>query len=302
MRFMAFGGAAALALAGLLATSPLALAAAEGAASVEAAATPESGAAETATSDTADGHGGEAAEEGAAADDTPDAGAESTTDGTAGAGEAAVESVTDGDSTTDADSATDAEAEQSDATAEPAAAGDAKVDSHGYLIGDVVLGQADAPVTVVEYASFTCPHCGTFAKETFPQVRKDYVETGKVKFILREVYFDQYGLWASMVARCGGEKGFYPLAHRFLTTQESWSGAEDIGLAIHQIGRRAGLSADRLEQCLSDREFATELLAEYQKHAAEDDIQSTPTFIINGKKHGGAMSYEEFSKLLDAEL
>ncbi|HLS19094.1 MAG TPA: DsbA family protein [Paracoccaceae bacterium] len=202
------------------------------------------------------------------------------------------------------EAATEAEAESAAETGNAAAEGEveAVAEDSGYLLGDVVLGEADAPVTVVEYASFTCPHCGTFAKETFPQVRKDYVETGKVKFILREVYFDQYGLWASMVARCGGEKGFYPLAHRFLTTQENWTGADDIGLAIHQIGRRAGLSADRLEQCLSDREFATELLADYQRHAAEDEIQSTPTFIINGKKHGGAMSYEEFSKLLDAEL
>jgi len=260
----AIPGAAALMLAALLAGSPLALASAEtGADPASVPAEQEEAAPESA----------EPAESEAAASE-----AEAT------AGEAATwaeESAVDtGDARTEAEAAAD----------------------NGYLLGDVVLGEADAPVTVVEYASFTCPHCGTFAKEIFPQVRQNYVETGKVKFILREVYFDQYGLWASMVARCGGEKGFYPLAHRFLTTQESWTGADDIGLAIHQIGRRAGLSADRLEQCLSDREFATALLADYQEHRAEDDIQSTPTFIINGKKHGGAMSYEEFSKLLDAEL
>lgn len=265
----AIPGAAALILAGLLAASPLALAVAETEADPASApaetTAPEPESAEPA-SETDQGTAGEAATEGEAA------------------GEAAGE-VEPATNTGDVEAKTEAPAE-----------------GNGYVLGDVVLGEADAPVTVVEYASYTCPHCGTFAKETFPQVRKDYVETGKVKFILREVYFDQYGLWASMVARCGGEKGFYPLAHRFLTTQESWTRADDIGLAIHQIGRRAGLSADRLEKCLSDREFATELLENYQRHMVEDDIQSTPTFIINGKKHSGAIGYEEFSKLLDAEL
>lgn len=259
-----FPGAAALILAGVLAASPLALATAETEADPASAPTEATEATEAAP---------ESAEPAA-----------SEAEGTAG------------------EAATELEAEPAAETGDAEAEIEAAAEGSGYLLGDIVLGDADAPVTVVEYASFTCPHCGTFAKETFPQVRRDYVETGKVKFILREVYFDQYGLWASMVARCGGEKGFYPLAHRFLTTQESWTGAEDIGLAIHQIGRRAGLSADRLEQCLSDREFATELLADYQEHRAEDDIQSTPTFIINGQKHGGAMNYEEFSKLLDAEL
>ena len=133
-------------------------------------------------------------------------------------------------------------------------------------------------------------------------MKEQYIDTGKVKFILREVYFDQYGLWASMVARCGGEKGFYPLAETFLTTQASWTGADDIGHAIHQVGRRAGLSAARLEQCLSDRDYAKELLATYQKNREADEIQSTPTFIIGGETHTGALSFDDFSTIVDAAL
>ena len=72
-------------------------------------------------------------------------------------------------------------------------------------IEDMVLGDANAPITMIEYASYTCPHCGSFHQNTYPQLKADYIDTGKVKFIFREVYFDRFGLWASMIARCGGQ-------------------------------------------------------------------------------------------------
>jgi protein-disulfide isomerase len=195
-------------------------------------------------------------------------------------------------------------AAESAATTEPSADAVAATPEAGadYVVGDVALGDPDAPLTVYEYASFTCPHCATFHEQTFPEFREKYIDTGKVRFVLREVYFDQYGLWASMVARCGGEQGFYPLVDAFLGLQETWTRAPDIGHAISQVGRRAGLPAERLQQCLSDREFAKELLENYQENREADDIQSTPTFVINGEKHTGAMDFESFSAILDAEL
>ena len=172
----------------------------------------------------------------------------------------------------------------------------------GYALGDIALGDPEAPLTVYEYASFTCPHCATFHTETFPEFREKYIDTGKVRFVLREVYFDQYGLWASMVARCGGEEGFYPLVDAFLRSQPTWTRAPDIGHAIQQVGRRAGLPADRLQQCLSDRDFAKDLLAWYQENRDAHEIQSTPTFVIEGEKHTGAMSFEDFSAIVDEAL
>jgi protein-disulfide isomerase len=171
-----------------------------------------------------------------------------------------------------------------------------------YALGDIALGDPDAPLTVYEYASFTCPHCASFHADTFPEFKKQYIDTGKVRFVLREVYFDQYGLWASMVARCGGENGFYPMVDAFLTTQSTWTRAPDIGHAIQQVGRRAGLPADRLEACLSDRDFAKSLLESYQKNRDADDVKSTPTFIITGEAHAGTMSFEDFSALIDKSL
>ena len=175
-------------------------------------------------------------------------------------------------------------------------------DGHEPVLGDVVLGDADAPVTIIEYASLTCPHCSSFHINTWPQVKEAYVDTGKVKFILREVYFDKEGLWASMTARCGGEKGYYPMMDTFLKQQREWTRADNIGEAIQQIGRRAGLSNDQLSACLADREYAKTLLEAYQTNAAADEICSTPSFIIDGEVHSGSMSFEEFSELVDAAL
>ena len=193
--------------------------------------------------------------------------------------------------------------ESSEETAAPESdGGGGEQTSADYPTGDIALGDEDAPLTVYEYASLTCPHCATFHMNTWPEVKREYVDTGKVRFILREVYFDQYGLWASMVARCGGERGFYPMVEAFLEQQSAWTQAQDIGEAIQQIGRRAGLSSSRLAECLSDREYAKALLESYQENREAHDIQSTPTFIIDGEKHTGDMSFEEFSALLDDAL
>lgn len=171
-----------------------------------------------------------------------------------------------------------------------------------YFTGDVVLGDENAPVTVYEYASFTCPHCAAFHVNTWPQVKEAYVDTGKVKFILREVYFDQYGLWAAMTARCGGERGYYPMLDKFLSTQNAWTRAQDIGLAIQQIGKRAGLSTKQITSCLSDRTYAETLISNYQSQAGEHEVRSTPTFIIDGESHAGNMGFDDFAKLLDEAL
>jgi len=170
------------------------------------------------------------------------------------------------------------------------------------VTGDVVLGAEDAPVTVIEYASLTCPHCASFHIDTWPRVKAEYVETGKVRFIMREVYFDAFGLWASMIARCGGEAGFYPMIDQFLTQQREWSGAQDPTPEIMKIGRINGLSAEEMRACLSDESYAKTLLANYQANAEEHGIQSTPSFIINGEMHRGAMGFEEFSSLIEAHL
>jgi len=171
------------------------------------------------------------------------------------------------------------------------------------VMGDVVLGDDAAPVTVIEYASFTCSHCAAFHADTWPQFKAEYIDTGRVRFILREVYFDRFGLWASMTARCGGAGAFYPMADQFLKTQHVWARAPEgqIGSEIQKIGRLNGLGASQLNACLSDQDYAKALIEAYQLNSAADGVNSTPTFFINGTKLEGNKP-AELAALVDAAL
>ncbi|MEM9370494.1 MAG: DsbA family protein [Pseudomonadota bacterium] len=171
-------------------------------------------------------------------------------------------------------------------------------------LGDIVMGDENAPVTVIEYASFTCPHCARFHTATWPEFKANYIDTGKVRFIMREVYFDRFGLWASMVSRCGGRGGYYPMVDQFLKTQDKWARApqDQIADEIRKVGKLNGLSDQALQDCLGDQDFAKALFEDFRKNAEDDDVNSTPTFIINGEKATGNMSYAQFSALVDSHL
>ncbi|MBQ4823903.1 DsbA family protein [Leisingera sp. HS039] len=171
-------------------------------------------------------------------------------------------------------------------------------------IAEMTLGAEDAPVTLIEYASYTCPHCASFHNETFKKLKADYIDTGKVKFIYREVYFDRYGLWASMIARCSGPDKFFGISDLIYKGQSEWTragGATEIVDELRKIGRLAGIENEQLEICLQDGEKAQTLVAWYQENATEHGIEATPSFILNGEKISN-QSYTEFKTLLDAEL
>ncbi|MFD0910571.1 DsbA family protein [Ruegeria arenilitoris] len=171
-------------------------------------------------------------------------------------------------------------------------------------IVEMVQGAEDAPVEIIEYASYTCPHCANFHQGPYKQLKKDYIDTGKVKFIYREVYFDRYGIWASMVARCGGPEKFFGITDLIYQGQSEWTragGPAEIVEELRKIGRLAGLSNDQLEACLQDGTKAQTLVAWYQTNAEQDGIQATPSFVVNGKKVDN-QSYDEFKALIEKEL
>ncbi|WP_377192487.1 DsbA family protein [Ruegeria meonggei] len=169
---------------------------------------------------------------------------------------------------------------------------------------EMVQGADDAPVEIIEYASYTCPHCANFHTGPFKQLKKDFIDTGKVKFIYREVYFDRYGLWASMVARCDGPEKFFGISDLIYDGQSEWTkagGPAEIVDELRKIGRLAGIDNDQLEACLQDGTRAQTLVAWYQENAERDGIQATPSFLVNGKQVDN-QSYEEFKQLIEAEL
>lgn len=172
-------------------------------------------------------------------------------------------------------------------------------------VPDMVLGKVDAPVTVVEYASFTCPHCANFHATVWDGFKKNYIDAGKVKFVYREVYFDKFGLWAAMVARCGGPEKYFGISDILYNSQKDWLASGDekgISDALKKIGLTAGMTQDQVNTCLNDNDQAKAMVTAYQTNATNDNIQGTPTFLINGEAHSGEMSYDEFAALLDAKL
>ena len=172
------------------------------------------------------------------------------------------------------------------------------------VIEDFSLGSADAKVKLVEYASFTCPHCADFHAENFAKLKAEYIDTGKVQFTLREVYFDRYGLWAAMVARCGGDMKYFFIHDVLFDTQREWAGSDDPTVVVEnlkKIARTAGMEDAAVDACLKDTAMAEALVARFQANMEADGVEGTPTIFINGTKHSN-MAYADLKDLIDAEL
>jgi len=171
-------------------------------------------------------------------------------------------------------------------------------------IREMSMGNPDADVTVIEYASFTCPHCRTFHETTFELLKQNYIDPGRIHFIYREVYFDRFGLWAAMLARCAGPERYFGMTELLYETQQEWTAGGDpaaVAENLRKLGRTAGLSDEEVNACLQDGDKARAMVALYQQNAEADDISSTPSFVINGEKYSN-MNYADFSAVLDEKL
>jgi protein-disulfide isomerase len=171
-------------------------------------------------------------------------------------------------------------------------------------VSDYSIGSADAKVKIVEYASFTCPHCAHFHETVWPQLKTEYIDTGKVHFTLREVYFDRYGLWAALVARCGGEMKYFGIHDMLFAKQKEWAASENPQQVVDNlktIGRAAGLEDATMDACLNDTATAEALIKQFQTNFEADGVEGTPTLFINGTKYSN-MAYEDLKAILDAEL
>ncbi|MDP2737296.1 MAG: DsbA family protein [Pseudorhodobacter sp.] len=177
-------------------------------------------------------------------------------------------------------------------------------DPAAIVVPDMIMGNPDATVTLTEYASYTCPHCARFHEDVFKPLKADYIDTGKVRFIYREVYFDGFGLWAAMIARCGGEMRYFGINAILLETQKDWAASQDQATVVESlktIGRTAGMEDATLDACLADTAMAQAMVTAFQTNMAADGVEGTPTLFVNGTKYSN-MSYDELKVILDAEL
>jgi protein-disulfide isomerase len=176
-------------------------------------------------------------------------------------------------------------------------------DADSAEITEMTMGPADAKVTIIEYASFTCPHCANFHKGPLKELKADYIDTDKVHFIYRDVYFDRFGLWASMVARCGGEEKFFGISDMLYEQQREWTNGQPAEIAdnLRRIGKVAGIEPDALDACLNDEAKAKALVAWYQENAEAHEVNSTPTLIINEQKYSN-MAYDDLKAIIEEKL
>ncbi|CAN7273680.1 MULTISPECIES: DsbA family protein [Aminobacter] len=166
---------------------------------------------------------------------------------------------------------------------------------------DMQLGKADAPVTIVEYASMTCPHCAHFHETTLPALKTKYIDTGKVRLIYREFPFDPLAEAGFMLARCSKDN-YFPMVDVLFKQQQSWAGSQNPKDALLQISKLAGFTQESFEACLTDQKLLDDIRAVRARGENDFKVDSTPTFFINGKVYKGAMTIEEMSAVIDGML
>ena len=166
--------------------------------------------------------------------------------------------------------------------------------------GEMAMGPETAKVTVVEYASASCPHCANFYKTTFPELKKEYIDTGKIRFIFREFPHNQPALAAFMLARCAPKEKYFPLIDMFFTQQDSWLEAPLEGL--QKIAQLAGFTKESFDACLKNDEVAKGIMSVRDRAANEFEVTGIPTFFINGQLLKGEGTIEEFKGIIDPLL
>lgn len=169
-------------------------------------------------------------------------------------------------------------------------------------LGDRVLGSADAPVTIYEYASMTCPHCATFHNETYATLKSDYIDEGKVRLVFREFPLDAAATAVAMVARCAPADQYFPLIGTFFEKQDEWARASDRLAAILKLAEPYGFTQASLEQCLRNQQLFDGLNWVRDRASKTLGVRATPTFFINGEKEEGALDVAALRASIDPKL
>jgi protein-disulfide isomerase len=174
--------------------------------------------------------------------------------------------------------------------------------AHAVDLGEPAIGDPNAPVTIIEYSSLTCPHCAAFHANTLPELKKRYIDTGKVRLVLRDFPLDQMALKAAVIAHCAGPQRQPQFVEVFFAQQASWARAADPEKALRQLAQLGGLGADQIDACLADKALEEAVLQARLEGQEKFKIESTPSFIIDGKTYAGDQSADKFAELIDPLL
>ena len=165
--------------------------------------------------------------------------------------------------------------------------------------GEMVVGSADAKVTIIEYASLTCPHCAAFHANILPTLKTNYIDQGTVQFAYRDFPLDGLALRAAMLPHCAGPQRYYGLLNALFARQPQWARAEDPLSALAAIARQAGMNDDDFKSCLADKAIEDKVLQSRFEADKTLEVRSTPTLFINGTRHVGTMTLDQLGAVLD---
>lgn len=185
----------------------------------------------------------------------------------------------------------------------PAASGaTAQVPTEGLpmevIAEDKILGNPDAPVTIIEYASLTCPHCAHFHTETLPQLKSDWIDTGKARLVYRDFPLDGAALAAAAIAHCAPPDRYFPIVGLFFERQSEWAVEGEWRERLTHLAGIAGMDRAAVDACLADEARKNAIVQRAEAAQATYAIDSTPTFIVNGRKLSGALPIEDFAKTI----
>jgi protein-disulfide isomerase len=167
---------------------------------------------------------------------------------------------------------------------------------------DLYLGKADAKVTVIEYASLSCPHCANFNKDVLPKIKAEYIDKGLVRWVFRDYPLNRPALEAAVLAHCGSPMRYFTLIDTLFQSQEFWLGQSEPLVALKQIGNSVGIDEAAYDACLADEPLKKKIIERAQEAGTKYKVDSTPTFVIGGKTHAGELPFDDFKKLIDDAL
>ncbi len=168
-------------------------------------------------------------------------------------------------------------------------------------LGEKVMGPADAKVSVVEYASMSCPHCAHFDATTFGDFKVKYIDSGKVRYVFREFPLNAPALAVAMLARCAPADKYFDIVHTFFRTQDQWLYVDDVKAGILKEAAQFGFTEQSFDACVKNQSLFAALKA-VQDRGSAFGVHATPTFFINGKKYEGALSLDELDKAIEPLL
>lgn len=167
---------------------------------------------------------------------------------------------------------------------------------------EMTVGKEDAPLTIIEYVSLGCSHCASFHHESYPNLKKDFIDTGKVKLVFRDFPLGTPALAATMIARCSGPQRYFGFVDIFFRSQSQWSQTNNPLDALIKVARFGGMTPSDVKTCVNNQDLLTRIQKQKQNAYEEHGVNATPYFVIGTKKLSGGIPYSEFKKIVETEL